>query len=84
MLKLLFLAYEDFTASHLEFSEVPVFPGSFGSLTAASRKLIFFKADLLVIKNKQTNRIFLTSLVIRLLKILYNNDNIDIQASLTL
>lgn len=81
MLKILFLAYEDFTASHLELSEVPLFPGSLGALTETFETIFFFKADLLVIKKTQQD--FLTSLANSLLKILYNDDNINIQAILS-
>lgn len=42
----------------------------------------FFKADLLVIKKTQQG--FLTSFANSLLKILYNDDNINIQAILSL
>lgn len=83
MLKILFLAYEDFTASHLELSEVPLFPGSLGALTETFETIFFFfKADLLVIK--KTQQCFLTSFANSLLKILYNDDNINIQAILSL
>lgn len=81
-----------FTASHLEFSEVALFPWSFWALTGTFETIVLELTYWSLKTNKQTpktlkrpnNGIFLTNLAMSLLKILYNDDNIYMQSVLTL